>query len=85
MPCNGCWSRQLCSIKIKFAAVARIFTETWLVQRVTATVFYSLDICIDLGDMLYTWIEFVLCSKQICLQFIYHSRTTQEMKEEIDT
>ena len=54
-------------------------------QRVAATVLNSLDVCIDLGDMLYTWIHFVFYSKQICLQFIYYSETSHEMREEIDT
>ena len=42
MPCKGCSSRQECSIEIEFAVVARIFTETSLVQRVAEAVFYSL-------------------------------------------
>ena len=86
MPCKGCWSRQECSIKIKLAAVARSFTETLLVQRVAATVIYSLDVCIKLGDIIYTWIQFVLYSKQICLRFIYHVfNSSHETREGIDT
>ena len=54
-------------------------------QRVAATVLYSLDVFVDLSDMLYTWIQLVLYSKQICLQFIYHSEISHEMREEIDT
>ena len=50
-----------------------------------ATVFYSLDVFVDLSDMLYTWIQLVLYSKQLCLQFIYHCETSHEMREEIDT
>ena len=42
MPCKGCSGRQECSIEIEFAVVARIFTETSLVQRVAEAVFYSL-------------------------------------------
>ena len=61
-------------------------TDAWLLRRVAATVFYSLDVCINPGDMLYIWIQFVLYSKQICLQFIYHiCNSSHETREGIDT